>query len=96
MFSVDWCRSGLPARSGRGGQLEQASDGDPDALCKQLEQEPWTASGGAGYVAAMAPAVEAAVEAYYTVEDVAQHSSKADCWVIVHDGACAPFGRTVQ
>ena len=58
------------------------------------------AAASAGY-RAMAPAMEAAVEAFYTVEDVAAHNSKADCWVIVHDGACAwldasasrPLGR---
>ena len=35
-------------------------------------------------------AVEVAAEAFYTVEEVAAHSSKDDCWVIVHDGARLP------
>ena len=45
--------------------------------------------GGAFELGSMAAAAAAREAAFYTVEEVAKHRSKTDCWVIVHDGELA-------
>ena len=67
--------------------LDQCSVPPPSRRLDRTARARTPTSGGAFEWGGMATAAQDT--AFYTVEEVAKHRSKTDCWVIVHAGALA-------